>query len=208
MYIYICNTILKKLLLAYSAIYGFNGILLNEDELTNYGRECAKSVSIDRQQVMEMNMMERRQKFVLKVVEYTMDRIQRLKNESGAWVLVVLDGACPPAKKDENKSRRQRRNKAIDIKNNKQARIEDRVAAQHRSGCDRDLYEWIIRELICNIRSLKREVSKAAMLLERNVVLISFTIFIKGHFILSVFVRIRFTISVFIQKWLCRYCHY
>lgn len=86
--------------------------------------------------------------FVQSVVDYLIDKLHRLRDESGVRALVVLDGASPPAKKDMSYTRKRRRQQANDIYNNVDARMEDRVGAIHRAGCSKEIYRRIVNELI------------------------------------------------------------
>lgn len=119
--------------------------------MTNHGRATAPANSEWAHEEDQGRIRE----FTKKVLEYVMDKLRRLRVESGVRVLVVIDGASPPAKKEESNQRKRRRDEANSMFNNIHARIEDRVGAQHRAGCSKGTYEQIVCEMI---KLLRKEV--------------------------------------------------
>jgi 5'-3' exonuclease len=140
----------------YKAAHGFGDMLSDGRHLTNYGRaalleEQEQDVSNDNEEQIEG--------YVVACTKYVMKRLEILRDESKADLLVVLDGETPPVKAKEVQRRRKVRGEhvrqrdepldpnEIDI----QAANEKRTKANRRAGAGRH-FTRIIHELIKCLR--------------------------------------------------------
>jgi exonuclease-1 len=86
-------------------------MLVDDRHLTNYGRaELSRGDRIP--QLDQLTTEENRQHYVQVCTQQVLSRIINLQSFSKADMLIILDGASPPVKKQENKRRAHRKRQA------------------------------------------------------------------------------------------------
>jgi exonuclease-1 len=146
----------------YKAAHGFGDMLADERHLTNYGRAALLQEQIDQQQEQEdtttndapaAKTKEEIQEYITACTQYVIKRLETLREQSKADLLVVLDGPTPPIKTKEVQRRRsqrrehvRQRDEPVDLQADDAAN-ERRTKAFRRAGAGRH-YSEIIAELI------------------------------------------------------------
>lgn len=136
------------------AAHGNGAMLVDDRYLTNYGRsrlEKGEETKIDL-----LTSEENRRKYIEACTQRVLSQIQNLQCMSQANVIVVLDGASPPIKRDEVKRRREKTRQAAlerDSRDqeNKAKTLERRIKAGKAAGAGA-CYGIIVRELIQALR--------------------------------------------------------
>jgi 5'-3' exonuclease len=145
----------------YKAAHGFGDMLADERHLTNYGRAAL----LQEQKIVQQQedttthnapagkTKEEIQEYVTACTQYVIKRLETLREQSKADLLVVLDGATPPVKTNEVQRRRsqrrehvRQRDEPVDLQADEAAN-ERRTKAFRRAGAGRH-YSEIIAELI------------------------------------------------------------
>eukprot|EP00980_Cylindrotheca_fusiformis_P031695 scaffold26800_cov127-Cylindrotheca_fusiformis.AAC.2 len=138
----------------YKAAHGFGDKLGDGRFLTNYGR-----AELLKEQGPAVDNEENIAEYVSACTTYVMKRLETLRDEGDAELLVVLDGDTPPIKAKEVERRRKVRNEHVRNRdepldpneNNIVAANEKRTKANRRAGAGRHLTR-IIHELIKCLR--------------------------------------------------------
>lgn len=140
----------------YKAAHGFGDMLGDGRHLTNYGRAALLE---EQEQDVSNDNEEKIEGYVVACTKYVMKRLETLRDESKADLLVVLDGETPPVKAKEVVRRRKvrsehvrQRDEPLDPNENDiQAANEKRTKANRRAGAGRH-FTRIIHELIKCLR--------------------------------------------------------
>ncbi len=131
------------------ALHGYAASQMKVDQMTNHGACMAKKLN-GNDPNDDKNM---EGAFVEECVANVMKRLIALRDESGVWVLAVLDGASPPVKAREAEKRKAQRKKDAFTACDNARSVSDRVLAQRRVGCNNtSVMSRIVDKIISQIK--------------------------------------------------------
>lgn len=136
-----------------SACYGMSEMLVDERFLTQYSRAQMEQEQLS----VEEQRLKREELYIVKCSQSVVDMILKLRDKCGVpsdHMLVVFDGATPPAKQPKCDTRRKRKEDATAISNGDHNDPALRIRASKMAGAPdhllRKIKSIILHELLCH----------------------------------------------------------